>query len=231
TQRQLLLRTVMFTPRGTRRWMTRPQSILAIRAAPISSRAIMSRHVTRSPFTASQPIAGRPGPIPRRCSERAVGPVLAIRSRSQRRTQTRTAARELTAAIARRLLPRRRLGRARTWCGGTVSSSCRQRFTSRTSSQAAGISETYLEELLTKGHPKVALLTLRGNPLPFASRLPRATGRDHQAPARGRRGRFVMGLFIWIADAHRGDGKRFVVRAEEKLTAFLELESAIRPIS
>jgi hypothetical protein len=29
---------------------------------------------------------------------------------------------------------------------------------------------------------------------------------------------------IWIADAHRDDGKRFVVRADEKLTAFLELE-------
>jgi hypothetical protein len=36
------------------------------------------------------------------------------------------------------------------------------------------------------------------------------------------------GRAIWIADAHRGDGKRFVVHAEEKLTAFLELESAIR---
>jgi hypothetical protein len=36
------------------------------------------------------------------------------------------------------------------------------------------------------------------------------------------------GRTIWIADAHRGDGKRFVVRAEEKLTAFMELESAIR---
>jgi hypothetical protein len=35
------------------------------------------------------------------------------------------------------------------------------------------------------------------------------------------------GRTIWIADAHRGDGKRFVVRASEKLTAFLELESAI----
>ena len=35
------------------------------------------------------------------------------------------------------------------------------------------------------------------------------------------------GRTIWIADAHRGDGKRFVVRAEEKLTAFLELESAL----
>jgi hypothetical protein len=33
---------------------------------------------------------------------------------------------------------------------------------------------------------------------------------------------------IWIADAHRGDGKRFVMNAHEKLTAFLELESAIR---
>jgi hypothetical protein len=31
------------------------------------------------------------------------------------------------------------------------------------------------------------------------------------------------GRTIWIADAHRGDGKRFVVRADEKLSAFLEL--------
>jgi hypothetical protein len=36
------------------------------------------------------------------------------------------------------------------------------------------------------------------------------------------------GRTIWIVDAHRGDGKRFVVRADEKLTAFVELESAIR---
>jgi hypothetical protein len=35
------------------------------------------------------------------------------------------------------------------------------------------------------------------------------------------------GRIIWIADAHRDDGKRFIVRAEEKLTAFLELEGAI----
>jgi hypothetical protein len=34
---------------------------------------------------------------------------------------------------------------------------------------------------------------------------------------------------IWIVDAHRGDGKRFVVHADEKLSAFVELESAIRP--
>jgi hypothetical protein len=33
---------------------------------------------------------------------------------------------------------------------------------------------------------------------------------------------------IWIVDAHRGDGKGFVVRADEKLTAFLELEVTIR---
>jgi hypothetical protein len=32
---------------------------------------------------------------------------------------------------------------------------------------------------------------------------------------------------IWIVEAHR-DGKRFVVRADEKLTAFVELELAIR---
>lgn len=36
------------------------------------------------------------------------------------------------------------------------------------------------------------------------------------------------GQTIWNADAHRGDGKRFVVRADEMLTAFMELESAIR---
>jgi hypothetical protein len=36
------------------------------------------------------------------------------------------------------------------------------------------------------------------------------------------------GRRIWIADAHRDDGKRFVVHADEKLTAFLELESAIQ---
>ena len=36
----------------------------------------------------------------------------------------------------------------------------------------------------------------------------------------------VQGRTIWIADAHR-KGKRFVVHADEKLTAFVELESAI----
>jgi len=32
---------------------------------------------------------------------------------------------------------------------------------------------------------------------------------------------------IWIVDAHRGDGKRFVERSDEKLTAFMEMERAI----
>jgi hypothetical protein len=36
------------------------------------------------------------------------------------------------------------------------------------------------------------------------------------------------GRTIWIADAHRDDGKRFVGRADEKLTAFVELEPAVR---
>jgi hypothetical protein len=36
-----------------------------------------------------------------------------------------------------------------------------------------------------------------------------------------------QGRIIWIADAHSGDGKRFIVRADEILTAFLELERAI----
>jgi hypothetical protein len=32
------------------------------------------------------------------------------------------------------------------------------------------------------------------------------------------------GRTLWIVDAHRDDGKRFVVRSDEMLTAFLELE-------
>jgi hypothetical protein len=38
-----------------------------------------------------------------------------------------------------------------------------------------------------------------------------------------------QGRMFWIVDAHRDNGKRFVERAEEKLTAFVELESAIWP--
>jgi hypothetical protein len=36
------------------------------------------------------------------------------------------------------------------------------------------------------------------------------------------------GRTIWIADAHRDDGKRFIVRADELLTAFMEVESGTR---
>jgi len=36
------------------------------------------------------------------------------------------------------------------------------------------------------------------------------------------------GRTIFVADAHRGDGKRFIVTADEKLTAFLELERVTR---
>jgi hypothetical protein len=34
------------------------------------------------------------------------------------------------------------------------------------------------------------------------------------------------GLTIWIVDAHR-DGRRFIVRADKMLTAFVELQRAI----
>jgi hypothetical protein len=36
----------------------------------------------------------------------------------------------------------------------------------------------------------------------------------------------LEGRTIWIVDAH-GYGKRFVVRTDEKLTAFVELERAV----
>jgi hypothetical protein len=39
------------------------------------------------------------------------------------------------------------------------------------------------------------------------------------------------GRTIFVADAHRDDGKRFIVHADEELTAFLELESANSGIS
>jgi hypothetical protein len=35
------------------------------------------------------------------------------------------------------------------------------------------------------------------------------------------------GQTIWIVDAYRGDGKRFIVHADEMGTAFLELQVAI----
>jgi hypothetical protein len=41
----------------------------------------------------------------------------------------------------------------------------------------------------------------------------------------------LEGRTIWIVDAHRGDGKRFIVHADEKLTAFMELEAAVELFS
>ena len=35
------------------------------------------------------------------------------------------------------------------------------------------------------------------------------------------------GKTIFVADAHRGDGRRFIVRADEKLSAFVELERQV----
>jgi hypothetical protein len=48
-------------------------------------------------------------------------------------------------------------------------------------------------------------------------------------PKQGHLGSGIMlaGETFWIADAHRDDGKRYVVRADAKLTAFPECESAI----
>ena len=37
------------------------------------------------------------------------------------------------------------------------------------------------------------------------------------------------GRQFWVAAAEREDAGRFIVRADEKLTAFMELEAAIRP--
>jgi len=39
------------------------------------------------------------------------------------------------------------------------------------------------------------------------------------------------GRTIFVVDPHRDDGKRLVVRADEKLTAFIQLESAISDLS
>ena len=47
------------------------------------------------------------------------------------------------------------------------------------------------------------------------------------SPSKGGANAWRNGRTIFVADAHRDDGKRFVVHAEEKLTAFVELESAI----
>jgi len=40
-----------------------------------------------------------------------------------------------------------------------------------------------------------------------------------------------VGRTIFVANAHRDANGRFIVRADERLTAFMELESAIRTVS
>jgi hypothetical protein len=37
----------------------------------------------------------------------------------------------------------------------------------------------------------------------------------------------LTGRVLFAADTHRDNGKRFIVSADEKLTAFLELESGL----
>ena len=39
------------------------------------------------------------------------------------------------------------------------------------------------------------------------------------------------GQTIWIIDAHRDDGRRFIVHADEKLTAFVELERQVLTVT
>jgi hypothetical protein len=40
-----------------------------------------------------------------------------------------------------------------------------------------------------------------------------------------------VGRSIWIVDAHRDDGRRFIVRADEKLSAFVELERQVLTVT
>jgi hypothetical protein len=39
------------------------------------------------------------------------------------------------------------------------------------------------------------------------------------------------GRTIWIVDAHRDDGRRFIVGADEKLSAFVELERQVLTVT
>jgi hypothetical protein len=40
-----------------------------------------------------------------------------------------------------------------------------------------------------------------------------------------------QGRTIWIVDAHRDDGKRFIVHADDKLSAFVELEREVLTVT
>ena len=39
------------------------------------------------------------------------------------------------------------------------------------------------------------------------------------------------GRTIWIADAHRDDGRRFIVHSDEKLSAFVEIERQVLTVT
>jgi len=41
----------------------------------------------------------------------------------------------------------------------------------------------------------------------------------------------LQGRTIWIVDAHRGDGRRFIVRSDEILSAFVELEREVLTVT
>jgi hypothetical protein len=40
-----------------------------------------------------------------------------------------------------------------------------------------------------------------------------------------------VGRTLWIADAHRDDGKRFIVAADDKLSAFVEVEREVLTVT
>jgi hypothetical protein len=39
------------------------------------------------------------------------------------------------------------------------------------------------------------------------------------------------GRTIWIVDAHHGDGRRFIVHADDKLSAFVELQRQVLTVT
>jgi len=43
--------------------------------------------------------------------------------------------------------------------------------------------------------------------------------------------RRLSGRTIWIVDAHRGDERRFIVRSDEKLSAFVELKRQVLTVT
>jgi hypothetical protein len=40
-----------------------------------------------------------------------------------------------------------------------------------------------------------------------------------------------QGRTIWIVDAHRDDGRRFIVHSDEKLSAFVEVEREVSTVT